>query len=87
MKLKSRNRSMPPSRALLATMKDGKSASATWVNLDGRWRCFSASKPLRWLRGYTLAIEDVPGTLDMISKDWNWITPQYGRAVEPPFKA
>lgn len=86
MKAKSRNRSLPPSRAQLATMPDGRMASATWVKTEDGWKCLSASRALRWMRG----MDDLDHASHMMQKKtfgttWHWIEPQ-GRAVEPPFK-
>jgi hypothetical protein len=82
---KTKRRTLPMSRALLATLPDGRKASATWVlTPEYGWKCLSASKPLRWMRGMPH-----PGDAEYFLKqkqiNWHWIVPQ-GRAVEPPFE-
>lgn len=75
---------MPPSRALLAE-KGGLKATATWVRwFNHGWKCVSASKGLRWMRGMT----DPQGAKSILNHQghkWNWIEPNTARVIPPPF--
>lgn len=88
---KPKRRTLPPSRALLATLPDGRQASATWVLVEGRWKCLSASRALRWMRGrfsvecQGSSVKPPAQVMKEANIRWHWITPNYGRAVAPPF--
>ena len=72
-----------PSRAIFAEVDD-KTATATWQLKRGVWFCCSTSKWLKWMKGIE-NFETVKAQLASRGIVWQWIIPNCGTVIKPPF--
>lgn len=72
-----------PGRSMLA-VRGSDRGTATWAIKHGVWFCESASKHLRWMRRME-NFETARNQLRERGFKWEWIVPNVGGKIRPPF--